>query len=247
MNRFLIGIDDTDTPQAGGTGRLCRALAEEIARWADIRGVTRHQLAILPGIPYTRNNSANVVHLSCPSREFAGIVEHAAVWVANHCCPGSEPGLCAGNCRQLQDMSLGRAAQRRVVSPAEARQAAEKARVVLQAVVDDGCGIVGALAGAALASSGNDGRFVQVGVVRELAGMVSTVEIIDAGVDEIRTVSGETVADGHILVDNGLRPALCEGRVVLFVEPGRSDWLPVKGWPHKIVPEPVTAGRQEIL
>ncbi len=246
MNRFLIGIDDTDTPQTGGTGRLARMLAEELARWVEIKGVTRHQLAVLPGIPYTRNNSANVVHLRCSSREFTAIVEHAVVWVANRCCHGSEPGLCAGDCRQLQEIGLGRAAQRRVVAAAEAQQAAASAGIVLQAVRDGARGIVGALAGAALASSGNDGRFVQVGAVRELRGMVTPVEVINAGVDEIRTVSGEAVPDGRILVGNGLRPALCEGLVVLFVEPGHDGWLPVKGWPHKIVPEPVTTGRQEI-
>jgi hypothetical protein len=246
MPRFLIAVDDTDTPQAGGTGRLCRQLAEELRSSADIWGVTRHQLAVLPEIPYTRKNSANVVHLTCAATDFESIVEYAVVWVADHCCPGSRPGLCAGSCRTLRDISLGRAAQQRVVTVQETWQAAERFEVILRVVAGDGHGIVGALAAAALASSGSDGRFVEAGAVRELDGIVPIAEAIDAGVDGIRTVTGEPVADGHILVSNGLRPALCEGRVVLFVEHSQEGWLPVKGWPQKPVPEPVRVERQQI-
>ncbi len=231
MAEFIIAVDDTDTAEQGGTGRLCRGLAEALANCCEVRGVTRHQLAILPEIPYTRKNSANAIHLIRLQVRSDELLDYATEWVAEHCCPGSNPGLCQGTAEALTAVSLGRAAQRRVVTMQEARQAADAAGVVLRSVAGDGHGIIGALAAAALASSGNDGRFVEVGQVRALQGPVSIPQAQDAGIAEVREASGQPVTEGEIIATNGLRPALCEGKCVLFVIREGSHWIPVRGWP----------------
>lgn len=232
LNSLIIGVDDTDTVTEGGTGRLCRGLAEVLSQHCRVRGVTRHQLAILPGIPYTRKNSANAVHLLCAPNQGDDLLNYATDWVAEHALASSEPGLCQGSVEALATVRLGRSAQRRVVTIQEARKAAQTAQVTLRALSGKGHGIVGALAAANLASTGNDGRFVTVGHIRELHGLVSIAEVQAAGVEEIRTTEGQTVTTGEILVANGLRPALCANKPVLFVVPGKSYWLPIKGWPR---------------
>ena len=218
MSNLIIAVDDTDTPEQGGTGRLCRGLAEALADCCEVWGVTRHQLAVLPEIPYTRKNSANAIHLISPPAELDELLDYASQWVAEHCCSGSRPGLCQGTAEALAAVTLGRAAQ-------------QAAGVVLRSVAGDGHGIIGALAAAALASSGNDGRFVEVGQVRGLQGRVSIVQAQDAGIAEVRQVGGKTVADGEIIAANGLRPALCESKCILFVIREGSHWLPIRGWP----------------
>ncbi len=231
LTDYIIAVDDTDTPEEGGTGRLCRELAEVLGSYARVRGVSRHQLAVLPGIPYTRKNSANAIHLTHPAVSCEELVEHAARWVAEHCCPGSNPGLCVGCTDRLREVAFGRAAQQRVVSEKEAWEVAQAAGVALQAVQGNGRGIVGALAAAALAASGNDGRFVARGGVRDLEGPLSLSQVLAAGVDEVRNADGETVTAGEVIAANGLRPALCEGKCVLFVRMDSDCWLPFKGWP----------------
>ena len=96
-NSFLIGVDDTDNPDAGGTGHLCRALAEVLGAYGPGWGVTHHQLPLLPGIPYTRRNSANAIHFTCPAEQFAAAFAEAVRWIAEHCWAGSSPGVCGGS------------------------------------------------------------------------------------------------------------------------------------------------------
>jgi len=60
---IYLGIDDTDTRESRGTGRLARSLAAELAKNYPIAGVTRHQLFVHDAIPYTSHNSAAVIHV----------------------------------------------------------------------------------------------------------------------------------------------------------------------------------------
>jgi len=55
---LYLGIDDTDTRESRGTGRLARMIAAELARSYVVTGVTRHQLFIHPSIPYTSTTVA---------------------------------------------------------------------------------------------------------------------------------------------------------------------------------------------
>ena len=60
---WVVGIDDTDMPGIGGTGRLARRLAAEVEARGIGRsmGVTRHQFYEGPGVPKTARNSAAAI------------------------------------------------------------------------------------------------------------------------------------------------------------------------------------------
>ena len=60
---ILVSLDDTDTLNSRGTGRLARSIADTLAADYPIYGVTRHQLYVHPDIPYTSHNSCAVIHL----------------------------------------------------------------------------------------------------------------------------------------------------------------------------------------
>ncbi|MDK2890060.1 MAG: hypothetical protein PWR21_692, partial [Methanoculleus sp.] len=60
---IYLGIDDTDTRESRGTGRLARMIATELARSYTVTGVTRHQLFVHPAVPYTSHNSSAVIHI----------------------------------------------------------------------------------------------------------------------------------------------------------------------------------------
>jgi hypothetical protein len=238
MTEFVIAVDDTDTPDWGGTGQLCRSLASVLGDAEQVRGVSRHQLAVLPGIAYTRKNSANVIHLERAPDDAEGLFGKVVQWVATNCCRDSQPGIAAGSVAALRNIGLGRAAQERVVTRDEAMEAARSAGVLLRSVDEQGRGVIGALAAAALAASGNDGRFVSIGTARDLRGLVTASRVRKARVDEIRTPDGSILTDGEVFVENGLRPALCDGKSVLFVERMGGHWVPLRGRPGDKETEP---------
>jgi len=60
---LFIGLDDTDTLESRGTGRLARRIAAALAADYSVLGVTRHQLLVDPRVPCTRNNSSAAIAL----------------------------------------------------------------------------------------------------------------------------------------------------------------------------------------
>ncbi len=229
--QVVIAVDDTDSADAGGTGAVAREIAKRLSSRFPVWGVTRHQLVILPEIDYTARNSTNVVHLLRGPLDLDELQKDAANWVREMASPGSDPGLCIAQVDRLLGCDLGRAAQERFVHKAEVRAAAAAADVLLTHPSHTDDGIVGAFAGACLASQGDDGRFVHAGALRSLAGEITVADVLDAGGDEVRSVEETVVTEGTILAER-LRPALCRGRCVLYCarrEDGR--WLPIKGGP----------------
>jgi hypothetical protein len=227
----VIAVDDTDTLQSGGTGSVARALANYMQPRFAIRGVTRHQLAVLPGINYTKKNSTNVVHLLEFPPDPEGLADELCEWLANAAEKGAEPGLCIADVSAVAGHPLGSAAQQRVVKREESRAAAREAGVILRHAREGDGGIIGAFSGSCLASGQDDGRFVQIGSLRELSGRLAAADIRAAGVDEIRTVDEEILEDVVILAGK-FRPAMKAGGCVLYCVPDADgNWTPVKG--HK--------------
>lgn len=226
-------MDDTDSPEEGGTGKVARAIADRVAERYRVWGVTRHQFVILPEINYTAKNSGNVVHVMEMADDVEALAAELGVWVDELAVEGAEPGLCVARTEAVVGCELGRAAQQRFVRKAEVRAAAEAAGVMLVGVREADGGIVGAFCGACLAAQGNDGRFVQMGRIRELCGEVTVAELPAAGVDEVRAATGERLAEGKV-VGERFRPALAGGRCVLYCERvAGGHYAPVKGWPEE--------------
>ncbi len=229
--QLVIAIDDTDNPEQGGTGRVAREIAQRLSARVPIWGVSRHQFAVLPGIPYTRNNSGNAIHVLAEAPDLEALAQEVGDWLRELCLPGSDPGLCIARPDALAGNGFGPAAQTRVLTKGEARAVAETAGVILRNPCATDDGIIGALAGACLASGGNDGRFVEVGEMRALSGRLTVAEVLAAGGDEVRSVEGSFITEGVIVADR-LRPALRGGKCVLYCKPSDDGaWAPLVGAP----------------
>ena len=87
--------------------------------------------------------------------------------------------------------------------------------------------MIGALAAVGLAAQGDDGRYVQVGNVRELTGLQGVPALMAAGVSAVRTLDGSPVNQGLVLADK-LRPARRGGMPVAVVKRDGDHWLPLK-------------------
>jgi tRNA(Ile2) C34 agmatinyltransferase TiaS len=226
----VVAVDDTDIPGEGGTGSVARVIAARLSASLRIWGVTRHQFAVLPEIPYTARNSGNVIHLIEAPDDLRALADEVVDWVRGLHVPGSEPGVCVARAEDLLEAPLGLEAKRRFVHRSEAWEAAAQTGAILRHAVEADDGIVGAFAGACLAAQGNDGRFVETGRLRELAGEVTVKEVLEAGGDEVRSVEGDLLTDEVLLADR-LRPALRLGKCVLYCKRDGDTWVPVHGAP----------------
>jgi hypothetical protein len=220
---IFIGIDDTDNAESGGTGRVARGIAACLRDQFPVLGVSRHQFLVDPRVPYTSNNSGNVIHLLTDQAD----LDQLAVWVSEllveRCLPGSDPGLCVAQ-DDCAGHPWGKAVQTDLVSQAEAFAVVAELGVILRPLGGTGDGVIGALAGAILAAGGNDGRFVEVGRTREVGAELTVAELVEAGVKEVRTQAGQRVERGLVDTRGGrVRPVLHDHAPVLLVEPAGED------------------------
>ncbi len=219
---LYLGIDDTDTRESRGTGRLARTIAAELARRYTVTGVTRHQLFVHPAVPYTSHNSSAVIHIEeTGNGAAADVFATAKELMLADFIEGSDPGICvaAGSAVGDEVSRFGLSAKTSLVTQEEARALARGAGILLKGLGGTEDGVIGALAGVGLAASGNDGRFVQKGTIRDLRGIQTVAAILASGVDRVQTRDGAAVGEGTVAIRKFPKPAFIGGNAVLFVEP----------------------------
>ena len=218
---LYLGIDDTDTHESRGTGRLARMIAAELARTYTVSGVTRHQLFVHPSIPYTSHNSSAVIHIQgAENGAVADVFATAKELMLADFIEGSDPGICVAADPAIgSDLCLfGFSAKKSVVTQDQARALAREAGILLEGLGGTEDGVIGALAGIGLAASGNDGRFVQKGTTRDLHGSQTIAAILASGVDRVETRDGAAIGEGTVALRKFPKPACVGGKAVLFVE-----------------------------
>ena len=229
---IFIGLDDTDNKSSRGTGRLARTIAASLAERYQVRGVTRHQLLVDPRVPYTSHNSSATIHLrEDGNANLTAIADRVQEIMQADFQEGSDPGLCVAQTVTPEMIDFGRRAKTSLVHQAEAREIAERGGCILRGLGGTQDGVIGALAGIGLATTGEDGRFLVVGRSRELDGVQSVQAILDCGIAQVRTIDGEILNEGLVETKGKLRPAFRGNQPVLVVTRQEGDqplWLPVK-------------------
>ena len=230
--RWLLAIDDTDNEESIGTGRLARMLAAHLQRSGLLAepSVTRHQLLLHPDIPYTSHNSSACIEGAGHPGVATELLEHARSFLVEHFHAGANPGLCVCRADAVPDLlvQLAIRAQREVLSLEEFDDATSELGLGLWWSGETGQGRIGACSGAALRSTGEDGRFIGLEGIRELAGTTRVAEIIGgSAVAVVETKDGDAL-DAEIRVDtrDWVRPSLRGGRPVLVVREEGGRWVP---------------------
>jgi tRNA(Ile2) C34 agmatinyltransferase TiaS len=225
---IFIGLDDTDTLQSRGTGRLARQIAAHLAGTYSVLGVTRHQLLVDPRVPYTKNNSSAAIHLdSGPEIDLADLFEQVRQLMLADFQEGSDPGLCLAAAVPTPIKEFGQRAKREVLTQEEALRLAQEHRILLSGLGGTNAGRIGALAAVGLASSGEDGRYIQIGHIRDLSGLITVETALAAGIASVETLEGIPVSSGVMQVEK-LRPARRSGRPIQYVSRQDEHWLPLK-------------------
>lgn len=228
MVEIFIGIDDTDNKESRGTGHLARVIAQKLGESHVVHGILRHQLLFDPRVPYTAKNSCAAIILTLESQpDLKEIYSQVEALMMADFQPGSDPGLCVAASVPQRIIDFGKRAQKDLVNQAEARQLALDNNIFLNGLGGTQDGVIGALSAVGLACSGQDGRYIQVGSIRELSGLHPISDIINAGVDSVRTLDEVQITEGNVLADK-LRPARRNGKPILYVQLENEIWQPLK-------------------
>ena len=228
---LLISIDDTDNVESRGTGDVAELLAAglEEARLARCGRVTRHQLLVHPDIAYTSHNSAMCFPAEIAAGDLAVVTSRCETALQEESAEGSDPGLCIVALERLtrpaELVGYGRAAKSRVIDKDEAFRTAADLGVHLSEHGGSGIGVIGALAGAGLRLSGDDGRFKgKFAIAGDADGVAGVAAIRSCGVDEVRAPDGDVLGDEErVLAGEECKLVLLGGRAVLLVQPAPSD------------------------
>lgn len=218
---ILISIDDTDMEGGEGTGRLARRIVRELG--LDVGGVTRHQLFIHPTIKYTKKNSCNVIM----ARAGLEIREAVRDIILKRSQEGSDPGLAIAMNIPKSVQRFGQMAQGRVLRKQDAIKLASETGIYLEELGGSGDGIIGALAGLGLCSTGADGRYIMLEGLRELQGSVSVERLSGMGIGTVALDSGKRIQDGSVMTAERIRPSRVAGRPLLFVKEGEGVYYPI--------------------
>lgn len=229
--RILVCIDDTDDLDSKGTGELAGEIAAEIetAGWGRTFGITRHQLFVHPDIPYTSHNSAMCFAAEIHERYFRDIIDYASRFLAEQSAPFSDPGLCVANIAALRApdslIGFGIRAKKEVMTKGEAYQTAAVLGIHLSEHGGTGQGVIGALAGAGLRLSGNDGRFKGKIKLRSAPGAMTVKELLECTpIQCVQSLAGDPVHPADAVdVDIEMKTVLLGDRQVLLVSPAAYD------------------------
>lgn len=223
--KIVVGIDDTDSLESRGTGKLMEIMAGEIeARgWGRCANITRHQLFVDPAIPYTSHNSAMCFEAEIQQETMAALIDFGKQFLTEESAEGSDPGFCVAatdnGLPREHLIHFGLRAKHTVLTKEAAYNLAETAGVHLTEHGGTGQGVIGALAGIGLRLSGNDGRFrgwYHFG----RAGSEITVKELCAQdpVDQIRTETGEVLSGDTIvqLGDDRIKTVFKDGKQMIL-------------------------------
>lgn len=225
--KILVCIDDTDNLESRGTGELATILGQEIEEqgWGKSFGVTRHQLFVHEDIPYTSHNSSMCFEVDLKEEYLNQFIDFASDFLVRESAEGSDPGLCVLIPERLTQRDelivFGRKAKIAILTKQDAYELAQHLGIHLSEHGGTGQGVIGALAGAALRLSGNDGRFKGKLKIKSDTEVIAVRDILEqTTVDVVKSLEG-TVLESDDLVKLGdtLKAILLEGKCVLPVTP----------------------------
>jgi hypothetical protein len=244
---ILVSIDDTDNLESRGTGELASDLAAavEAHHWGTSSFVSRHQLLIHPDVPYTSHNSAMCFTAQLDVLALKPFTAYATHFISQESATGSDPGLCIVRQENLAEqqqkelIAFGQWAKREVLNKAQAVQLAAELDIHLSELGGTGAGIIGALAGAGLRLSGNDGRLRGKVSFDENQEVLSVAEICSHPlIDRVKSFEGQVLGPlERVKIGRKIKTVFQEKKSILLVVPlvesfAGASW---QTCPHKLL------------
>ncbi|WP_094602964.1 hypothetical protein SPSIL_041020 [Sporomusa silvacetica DSM 10669] len=229
--QILVCIDDTDNIDSRGTGELAEMIMRELENrgWGKCSWVTRHQLLLDPTIPYTSHNSSMCFTADILQEHLQSVIDYASEFLKRESVAEADPGLCVVAITDLLDkqslIDFGFKAKREVITKEEAYNLVERTHIHLSEHGGNGQGVIGALAGAGLRLSRNDGRLKGSLKINAPDNIITVHNLcLHPAIDEVRSLDEIQVGDNEIvLLGKLVKPLFINGKAVILVEKVLAD------------------------
>ena len=224
--QILVSIDDTDNLDSRGTGELADLIAKAIENmgYGITQPVSRHQLFIHEDIPYTSHNSAMCFSADVNEAFLGNIIQYAENFLKKESAEGSDPGLCIVKVDMLEDkkrlIEFGYKAKKIVLVKETAYSLANELNIHLSEHGGTGQGVIGALAGAGLRLSGNDGKHRGSHKLNTSENKVTVSELCsNKNIDKVKDMNGTFLKDDEIvMLKDKVKTVIINRESVLLVE-----------------------------
>lgn len=229
--KYIIAIDDTDNLQSYSTGVIAESLSQIISTklGGNCSDILRHQLLLDDRIKYTSHNSSMSFEVNSQNEILNEIIDTSKDFLEKNHAEGSDPGLCivkTSNLNQVEKLiEFGFKAKNIVIQMEEAYELAKKLNIHLSAHGGSGEGIIGALAGAGLRLSGNDGKYRKT-VPIDINGEDMSVNVLikQANIDCVCDIDGNIVdKSNYIYIRDRIKKVIKDRKTVLLVKKIRID------------------------
>ena len=226
--RIFVAIDDSrqiDGAKAGQTASILTKFIEENG-WGKCAIPSRHRLYSHPATGCKKHNTARSFAADIGEQYLGDFIDHACRLIIRTGASESNAGLAVAvpelteNTDDLIDYAYR--AKEQIVSKAEALEFGKKPGIFLFELSGNGKGIIGALAGAGLRITGNDGQFrgkLHIGTGEDY---IATVEEIVNGsyVEQVKNMNFENIgADECVRMGEKVKIVLLDHKYTLMVFP----------------------------
>lgn len=233
--KLILCIDDTDNLESKGTGTIASEIRKIAKKKLDAKTkyITRHQLLLHEDIEYTSHNSSMAFELEIDDDKYDELISLASEHLRTESAEGSDPGMAILNLSEFSDeekksrlIDYGFEAKRTVLTKEYAYKTAEELDVFLDEFGGNGEGIIGALAGAGLRMSKNDGEVKGSVKGFEEGEMYKIKDLLEnKAVDDVASLSGEHPdPEDDVLVPWKAKQTIINGKRTVLVEMKNGIW-----------------------
>ena len=226
--KIFVAIDDSrqlDGAKAGETASILTIFIEENG-WGKCAIPSRHRLYSHPDTGCIKHNTARSFSADIGEQYLQEFLDHACKLIKTTGAPNSNAGLAVvvpeliENAEDLIDYSYR--AKEELVGKAEALEFGKQPGIYLFALSGSGQGIIGALAGAGLRITGNDGQFrgkLHIGTGEDYIATVQ--EIVDKTyVEQVKNMDFDNLnSDEYVRMGEKVKVVLLDNKYTLMVFP----------------------------
>lgn len=236
---FLLGIDDTDSPNPGeasqNTAKLALTLGQKLESLALARllNISCHQLFQHPSIQYTNSNITCCLLLDSDSQKLREIDLTTRLTLRTESTANANPGYALAPWNQFDPevVAWGKTAKTASLERMDAITLARRSGIGIAGIAGSGAGVIGALAAVGLRYDGNDGYIAWMPGLDKLSGIHTQIEINQyIHLESIENEHHKRPAlDDRIQFTDNAKPVLKNGRIVLQVSAAKRgaefEWL----------------------
>jgi hypothetical protein len=226
--KIIAGIDDARRMDGGGAGETSTLLATVIQEqgWGSSQLASRHRLYPNPLTGYRKHNTARSFTAEIATTYLPYFISYACKEIRESSLSEANAGLAIILLDQLEDckdlIDYAFRVKECMVDKDEALTLAKKPGILLYELSGNGKGIVGALAGAGLRMTGNDGQFRGKLRIGTGDGYIATVReiILTSHVQQVKTMDFEVLeSNEQVRMGEKVKVVLLDDMYTLLVYP----------------------------